>query len=146
MSPRPGSDAPVRPVEEMQVFAAFWNVAYHCIFYLDFYLSQLDGRPYRAPEGFGGPEEQDVDEHHVAVLPHRSYGREELLGYLDRGARKAEEVLGAVTEEQARTACPPTSAHAGKPFGELLQINLAHVREHGRQLAAAGAEHHRGPR
>jgi len=137
MSPAPNAGVPARSVEEMQVFGSFWYVAFHCIFYLDFYLAQLDGRPYSPPRPFGGPQEHDVDEHKLAILPYRDYTRAQLLSYLARGAKKAEKVLASLTVEQAATACPPTSAYAGQPFSELLQINLDHVREHAAQLRAA---------
>jgi hypothetical protein len=137
MTPAPDSGAPARTPEEMQVFGSFWYIAFHCIFYLDFQLSQLDGRPYRSPKPFGGAEEHDVDEHKLAILPYRRYTRADLLSYLSRGAKKAEQVLGSVTIQQASSPCPPTSAYAGQPFSDLLRINLDHVREHGQQLRAA---------
>jgi hypothetical protein len=74
MSPS-GGNGPVRPHEAMQVFSAFWYVAYHCIFHLDFYLSQLDLENYAAPAPFGGSYEHGVDENRVATLPYRMYTR-----------------------------------------------------------------------
>ena len=134
MTPRPESGRPHRSLEEMQVFGSFWYVAFHCIFYLDFYLSQLDGKPYRPPRPFGGAPEHDVDEHGLAILPYRDYTKAQLLAYLARAAKKAEDVLRSITVEQASTPCPPTSAHAGEPFADLLAITLDHVREHGAEL------------
>ena len=137
MSPAAGSQVSARSVEEMQVFGSFWYVAFHCIFYLDFYLSQLDEKQYRPPRPFGGPEEHDVDEHRVAIPPFRDYTKAQLLKFLARGRDKAESVLGSITVEQAGSPCPATSANAGQPFSSLLRINLDHVREHGGQLRAS---------
>ena len=137
MSPPPDAGVSPRSIEEMQVFGCFWYVAFHCIFYLDFYLSQLDPHPYRAPQPFGGEKEHDVDDNRVAIAPYQGYTQDQLLDYLRRGLDKAEKVFSSLTVEQAATPCPPTSAHAGRPFSDLLRINLDHVREHGEELRAA---------
>jgi DinB family protein len=137
MSPPDDAGAPTRSVDDMQVFGRFWYVAFHCIFFLDYYLSQLDAKPYRGPKPFGGPNEHDVDQHRVAILPFREYTREQLLSYLDRGKQRAEKVLGALTVEDAARPCPPTSSYGGQAFSELLGVTLEHVREHGAQLSAA---------
>jgi hypothetical protein len=119
--------------ESIQVFSAFWYVAYHCIFDLDFYLS--GGPPeFSTPEPFGGPEEHGADER-GAQLPYPVYTRAELLGYLAHGQAKAARTLATLTNEQVEAPCPPGSPYAGRPFGDLLEINLAHLQEHGRQLA-----------
>jgi hypothetical protein len=136
MSPPPDAGVEPRSVEEMQVFGRFWYVAFHCIFFLDFHLSQLDSEPYQPPKPFGGEKEHGVDEHRVAILPYREYSRSELLSYLGRGAAKAEKVIGALTVDGAARPCPPTSPHAGKPLSELLSVALEHVREHAAQLSA----------
>lgn len=122
----------------IQVFSAFWYVAYHCIFNLDFYLS---GGPinFETPEPFGGPEEHGADER-GAQLPYREYTRAELLTYLAHGRAKAARVLAELTHEQITSPCPAGSPHAGKPFGTVLEINVAHVEEHGRQLAGLVAD------
>ena len=107
-------------------FSAFWYVAYHTLFWLDFYLS---GRV----EGFAPPAPFTLDEMDPAgVLPERQYTRDELLTYLDHGRKKCRETIEALTDEKARQ-------RYSFPWGEisflgLLLDNMRHVQEHGAQL------------
>ena len=53
---------------------------------------------------------------------------------LDHGRTRAKNVLASVTSEDLAKTCPPYHPHAGKTLAELLQVNLAHVREHAGQI------------
>jgi hypothetical protein len=117
----------------IQVFPAFWYLAYHCIFHLDFYLSG-DVTEFATPAPFRGFEEHDVDEHMVAVFPNRVYTRAELQSYLAHCRQKAQAIIPALTEQDIRRPIPNGHPHAGKSFDSLLRVNLRHVREHGAQL------------
>ena len=107
-------------------FSEFWYVAYHTLFWLDFYLSG-------SPEGYSPPAPFTLDEMDPAgVLPERQYTREELLAYLDHGRRKCRITLETLTDERARQLCQ-------FPWGEvnflgLILDNMRHVQEHGAQL------------
>ncbi len=127
------ADSGERTEEMIQVFGAFWYVAYHCLFFLDFYLTQ-DAGSYAMPEPFGGGEEHGVDEHGLAVLPYRIYTKDELLGYLRYGREKARSVIPALTEEEVKRIIPKGHPWAGVTFNQLLRVNLQHVKEHGTQL------------
>ncbi len=108
--------------QRLQLHSAFWNVAYHALFFLDLYL--WDGvPPYEIPPPFR------EDDHQGNALPVRMYTRAELLDYLDHGRKKARTTLPALTDEQAQR---PT--RRGEPRAELLLHNLLHVREHTAQL------------
>ena len=65
------------------------------------------------------------------VLP-RTYSREELLGYLEFCRQKCQEIIGALSTEQACRLC--RFAWGELPFAELQLYNLRHVQEHGAQL------------
>jgi DinB superfamily len=132
MWPTGGSGS--RTERAIQVFASFWYAAYHCLFYLDFYLS-AGPEGFAMPAPFGGVAEHGIGPDGAATLPYRVYTRAELLDYLAHGRRKARAVTGALTDEEAAQPCPPGSPHTGKPFAELLLINLTHVVEHSAQLA-----------
>jgi hypothetical protein len=134
MTPRPDGTGGDRSPEAMQMFAAFWYVAYHAIFFLDLDLWQVDSRPYRAPRPFGGEREHGVDEDQVAVLPDRVYTRQELRGYLKVAAERAQRTLARITEEQARGVCRAGSARAGRQLGEVLVAQRDHLAEHAAQL------------
>ena len=119
-----GEDLPAE--ERVQLFSAVWNIAYHAIFFLDLNLSRRE-LPFECPPPFR------FDDHDAPNprLPSRMYSREELLGYLDHGRRKAAEVLSSLSEEEAAAFAPSTSR---KPFARLLVQNLVHVVEHATQI------------
>lgn len=113
--------------ERLQLQSAFWNVAYHAIFHIDFYLSGgWSGQSHEPPEPFRG------EDHYGNVLPWREYTAAELLDYLAFCRDKAAAMLQSLTDEEAERA-----VHDGQPFAQLLIGNLLHAREHGAQLAMA---------
>jgi hypothetical protein len=62
----------------------------------------------------------------------RAYTREELLGYLEHCRQKCQEIIRAMSNEQAyRVGAFPWGE---LPFAELQLYNLRHVQEHGAQL------------
>jgi hypothetical protein len=123
---RGGGDA--SDEEKLQMYSAFWNVAYHALFHLDFYLSRGE-LPFEAPAPFR------EDEHHAQTLPDRVYTRDELLAYLAHCRAKARSILGRLTEAGAESHC----RRMNTSFGVLLERNVAHVEEHGGQLTRHAA-------
>jgi hypothetical protein len=104
----------------------FWYVAYHCLFWLDLYLTG-------AVEGFAPPAPFTLDELDPAgVLPERVYSQDELRTYLRHCRAKCKAIISALTDEQARELCPFGSN--GVPFVALLLYNMRHVQEHAAQL------------
>ena len=104
----------------------FWYVAYHTLFFLDYYLS--DGPTEFAPPAPFTLSELDPS----GVMPERVYTKAELEGYLDHGRHKCREVLQAWTAEWGRGPCG---------FGKLtmtrdeLQLrSMRHVQHHTAQL------------
>lgn len=122
-----------RTEASIQVFSAFWYRAYHCLFYLDLYLSS-DSTGFKTPAPFGGTDEHSVDEQMAAVFPNRVYSKGELLAYLTHGRRKAQAVIPALTEQDIRRPCEGGHPWVGQTFNTLLRINLKHLREHRIQL------------
>jgi len=76
----------------------FWYMAFHTLFWLDFYFSD-DINNFKPPEPFG-LEEMDP----AGVLPSRVYSKKELLKYLEHGKKKAKNFVMTMTEEKA-TGC-----------------------------------------
>jgi hypothetical protein len=111
----------------LQVHSAFWNVAYHALFHIDFYLSGAV-LPFDPPSPFR------EDEHRGNVVPNGVYTRVELQTYLAYNRQKARDTFEALTDEKAATPLPRESQHAGKPFADLLLDNLLHAQEHAAQL------------
>jgi len=105
---------------------AFWYLAYHTLFWLDFYLSGT-------PEGFAPPAPFTLGELDPAgVYPDRIYTKAEVQKYLEHGRRKCRAMIAAMTEEQA---AKPSGFHRLElSHAEALLYNLRHVQHHVGQL------------
>lgn len=104
----------------------FWYMAYHTLFFLDFYLSD-------SSEGFTPPKPFTLDELDPSgILPERVYTKQELLAYLGHGCKKCGAAIRDLTDERARQRCgfekPDVTV-----FG-LLLYNMRHVQHHAAQL------------
>jgi hypothetical protein len=104
----------------------FWALAFHTLFYLDYYLSGPE-KGFAPPPPFG-LEELDP----AGVLPPRVYTKAELLAYLEYGRRKCRTVIGALDEEHARRPCG--FARRDMSVAELLLYVMRHVQHHAAQL------------
>ena len=135
MWPRHG-DGDGRTDEAIQVFSAFWLIAYHCLFFLDLYCWDETGTFATPAEFADGPEDQGIDQDGAARFPNVKYTREQLLRYLDYCRDRIGDTLAGLTDTKRAIRLRPGHPHAGKTFEQLLEVSLAHVREHGGQLAA----------
>jgi len=105
---------------------AYWYIAYHAVFFLDFYMSETD-------EGFAPPPPFTLNELDPAgVLPERVYTKEEVLAYLEYGRRKCRAKIDALTDEQIGQ--DSGSLRPGITVAELLLYNMRHVQHHAAQL------------
>lgn len=103
-----------------------WYMAYHTLFFLDYYLS-------RSPEGFAPPSPFTLGELDPAgVLPDRVYTRAELLDYLQHGREKCRLRIRDLGEAEARRRAG-FGSFAGSTH-ELLLYNMRHVQHHTAQL------------
>lgn len=109
----------------IQVFSAFWYLAFHVLGALDFNLSAR-------VDGFVPPAPFSAEEHAAGVLPRRVYTRPELQDYLAHNRQKCQATIEGLTDQQARRLCK--HGWGEMPFAELLIISLCHVQEHGAQL------------
>lgn len=80
-------------------------------------------------------EDAGIDEHGAAVLPELVYSRHELAGYAAYGRQRVRDCLGRLTADQSRRRMPNWHPHCGMTFGQLLEVNLAHVVGHGGEMA-----------
>ena len=111
---------------ERPEYAQFWYIAFHTLFWLDFYLSG-------SPEGFVPPAPFTLDELDPAgLVPERPYTRNELQTYLEYGRQKCQSTIEALTDERARQLCGLSWIEIS--FAELLLYNMRHVQEHASQL------------
>jgi hypothetical protein len=104
----------------------FWYVAFHTLFFLDYYLTG-------SPHGFAPPAPFNLDELDPAgIIPEQPYTRDQLLRYLDHGRKKCRAAVGALTDSAAAERCGFEQRDVTR--GELLLYNLRHVQHHAAQL------------
>jgi hypothetical protein len=120
------SDPSKRPQWVSRNVVGFWYVAFHTLFFLDYYLSE------RA-ETFVPPAPFTLDELDPSgLLPDRPYTKAELLGYLDHCRKKCHAAIEAMTEEEAHQHCG--FKRLDFTGAELLLDNMRHVQHHAAQL------------
>jgi len=113
----------------------FSHVAYHTLFYADFYLSRNEAS-YKRPalhreeyQVFGGtklpPEEEPISE---SPIP-----REVILQYIDHCRRKASEMIAAETAESL--AGPSGFWWYKIPRAEFLLNSVRHIQHHTAQMS-----------
>jgi hypothetical protein len=120
-----------RTDESIQIYSAVANVAYHCLWFLDFYQT-ANPAGFESPEYVrGGLEEMAWPEDGAAPIADWVFSKEVLLRYLKYGRRKLSDRLVALTDTELVNRCPAGHPRAGSTLLELLEINVRHVREHG---------------
>jgi len=111
-------------------FSEFWYLAYHTLFWLDFYLSGT-----REEEEFAPPAPFIWTEIDAPVSPEQPYTKEELHSYLVVTRQKCHTMLSALTDE---LACQPFSYPWTKgqavSFLEVQLYIMRHSQEHAAQL------------
>ena len=106
--------------------AAFWHLAYHTIFFLDFYLHKREAdftpAPFHRENAFN-----------LATTPSgEPYSKTTLLEYLQQVRKRALPILAELTEDDL-TAPSPVPWYT-IPRGEFLLNNLRHTQHHIGQL------------
>lgn len=104
----------------------FWYVAFHTIFFLDYYLSE-------SANGFEPPPPFTLIElDPQGLLPDQPYSKGELLEYACHCRRKMEQALAALTDQVAALPC----GFPGRSLtrGALMLQNLRHLQHHTGQL------------
>ena len=104
----------------------FWYLAYHTLFWLDFYLSD-------SPDNFQPPKPFTLSEFDPeGALPERIYSKVEMINYLDHSRKKCKKRIQALTEENANQKFNFGSINLS--VMELLFYNMRHVQHHAAQL------------
>ena len=107
-------------------FSDFWYLAYHCIFWMDYYSSGM-------PADFKPPAPYTLSELDPAGLrPDRVYSPHELLTYLEYCRQMCKQIIENLSDETAGQLIHHRSGEL--PYFELLLDVLRHTQEHGAQL------------
>ena len=104
----------------------FWYNAYHCMFYLDYYLTP-------DPSRFTPPAPFTLSEFDPSgAMPPRTYTKDELLAYLKASRIKCHNLVAGLTDEIASKRW----VNEWRNFSvfEILIYNMRHVQHHAAQL------------
>jgi hypothetical protein len=113
-----------------------WHLAYHGLFFCDFYLSDHE-------KSFQ-PRDYHVEHYHflpgdyqdwagIVTTPENCFSKSQLLEYADHCAEKCESVFQKLSEEHARERCGFWWYELN--VGEFLLNNLRHTQHHAAQIA-----------
>jgi len=104
----------------------FWYITYHCLFWLDYYLTL---EPYE----FSPPPSYTLSEFDPSgVIPDRVYSKEELFSYLEYNRKKCYDLVTTLTEEIANSRW--INDYKNYSVFEILLYNMRHVQHHSAQL------------
>jgi len=102
----------------------FWYNAFHCVFWLDYYLT-LEPANFAPPEPFSFSEFEDV-------LPERTYTKDEILAYLGFAREKCRGLISGLTDEIAEKRW--VNEYVNYSILEILLNNMRHTQHHAAQL------------
>ena len=106
--------------------AKFWYNAYHCLFFLDYYLCLT-------PTTFTPPSPFTLSEFGEG-LPERVYTQQELLTYLQFCREKCQSLISSLSAEQMEARWINESQTMNYSVFEILLYNMRHVQHHAAQL------------
>lgn len=113
----------------------FWHLAYHALFYADFYLSR-DDKTFQ-PRAFHEDKTHFLPGDYrefggIVGTPERAYTRDQLLEYADHCLGKCHDTFGSLTDERALERCGFWWYELN--VGEFTLNNLRHLQHHAGQL------------
>lgn len=104
----------------------FWYFSYHCLFWLDYYLTTN-------PDGYTPPAPYTLSEFDPeGALPERVYTKEELLLFLEHCRGKGRNLILGLTDSSAKSRW--VSDFKDYSLFEIIIYNLRHVQHHTAQL------------
>lgn len=104
----------------------FWYNAYHCLFWLDYYLDLK-------PDSFAPPAPFTLSEFDPeGALPERVYSKSELLTYLQHNRQKCHDLITGMSDEVANSRW--INPYKDYSVFEITLYNMRHVQHHAAQL------------
>lgn len=114
------------PVELWDSEKKFWYLAYHCLFWTDYYLTLN-------PTDFLPPRPYTLSEFDPSgAMPDRTYSKEEMLSYLEHSRKKCFELISGLTQGIANSRW--INDYKNYSVFEMLLYNMRHVQHHTAQL------------
>lgn len=104
----------------------YWYVAYHTLFWTDYYLTAK-------PNNFVPPPPFTLSEFDPSgIMPDRIYSKDELLKYLEESRLLCFNIISQLSEENIKTKFDSPSKNYSTV--EILLYNMRHVQHHAAQL------------
>lgn len=104
----------------------FWYITYHCLFWLDYYLTL-------APKEFSPPSPFTLSEFDPSgAMPDRVYTKDEMMEYLEHSRTKCFKLISRLTDELASSRW--VNDYKNYSVFEILLYNMRHVQHHTAQL------------
>lgn len=114
------------PAEFWDTEKKFWHITYHCLFWLDYYLTP-------EPDKFSPPSPYTLSEFDPSgAMPDRTYSKEELLSYLRYSRKKCYDLVSGMTDEMANSRW--INEYKNYSVFEIILYNMRHVQHHTAQL------------
>ncbi len=123
------------PEEQWLTHKKFFYMAYHCLIFLDYYLTIPPTQNFSSPLPFTetGPENAPADAIDD-IIPDRVYSKKELLDYLEASREKCRKLIAGLTEEKLQERWIEVIGNKNYSIFELLLYNMRHVQHHAAQL------------
>ena len=122
------------PEEYWNTDKKFFYNAYHCLIFLDYYLS-IPPRNFSSPLPFTIAESDDIpDEAIDDVIPDSVYSKKELVDYLQSCREKCHTLVAGLTAEKLNERWIEESGDMNYAVLEILLYNMRHVQHHAAQL------------
>ncbi len=122
------------PEEQWNANKKLFYITYHCLVFLDYYLTVLPAN-FTSPLPFTIMEEGEVPADALDdVIPDRIYTREELLDYLQLSRQKCYTLIAALNEEKLQERWIENPGNMNYSVLEILLYNMRHVQHHAAQL------------
>lgn len=107
-------------------YSKFWYIAYHTLFFLDYYLDE-------EPDNFSPPPPFSLAEFDSeGAMPERIYTKDELLNYLNFCRLKCHDLIKGLDDETSKRRFKDN--YRDYNIIELLMYNMRHVQHHMAQL------------
>lgn len=104
----------------------FWYNAYHCIFFIDYYLSTQ-------PKEFAPPAPFDFSEFEDR-MPSQIYSKPEILEYLSFCKQKSKNLFAGLNTQKLNERWINESGSMNYSILEILVYNMRHIQHHAAQL------------
>ncbi len=122
------------PEEYWNTNKKFFYNAYHCLVFLDYYLT-IPSKNFSSQLPFTIAEPGDVTEDAIDdIIPDRVYSKKELLDYLQSSRNKCYKLIAGLTEEKLQERWIEEEGTRNYSVLEILLYNMRHVQHHAAQL------------